>query len=329
MDRPILAIVIPCYNEEAVLPKTVPLFAAKIVALISAGRIDERSFVLLSNDGSRDDTWNQIAHFASRDPQHIRGISLSRNRGHQNALLAGLMEVKDVADVAVSADCDGQDDIDAIDRMLDEYEKGAEVVYACRDNRETDTWFKRTTAEFFYRLINWMGGEVVFNHADYRLATAAVLQGLSEFREVNLFLRGMFPLVGFKAARVYYRRQERLAGGTHYPFLKMLSFAIDGITSLSVKPIRLITLFGGLVSFVAFLMIVWSLVSYFCGRSVPGWTSSVLCVCLFGGIQLLSLGVIGEYVGKIYLEAKHRPRFIIRDRTHKRRRGCYVRIVGL
>ena len=199
--------------------------------------------------------------------------------------------------------------------LLDEYEKGAEVVYACRDNRETDTWFKRTTAEFFYRLINWMGGEVVFNHADYRLATAAVLQGLSEFREVNLFLRGMFPLVGFKAAKVYYRRQERLAGGSHYPFLKMLSFAIDGITSLSVKPIRLITLFGGLVSFVAFLMIVWSLVSYFCGRSVPGWTSSVLCVCLFGGIQLLSLGVIGEYVGKIYLETKQRPRWIVSART--------------
>lgn len=311
---PILAIVVPCYNEEAALPQMAPLFAAKIESLAASRRIDNNSFVLFVNDGSQDETWAVIQRLAF-DNRCVRGISLSRNRGHQNALLAGLMEVKDVVDIAVSADCDGQDDINAIDQMLEKYEEGAEVVYACRDNRDTDTWFKRTTAEFFYRLVSCLGGEVVFNHADYRLASSRVLQALAEYTEVNLFLRGMFPLVGFKSAKVYYRRNERVAGESHYPFLKMLGFAVDGITSLSVKPIRIITLLGGGGMLCASIMIVWMLISYLAGQTIPGWASNVLCVCLLGGIQLFSLGVIGEYVGKIYLECKRRPRFIISEKV--------------
>lgn len=314
MKVPRLSVVIPCYNESAVLPNTAPLFAAKLNDLKRQGLIADDSFILFVNDGSRDETWHIIKGLNEANPI-FKGISLSRNRGHQNALLAGLMEAKEVADVVISADCDGQDDIDAMDRMLEEYRKGAEVVYACRDNRESDTWFKRTTAELFYKLINWFGGEVVFNHADYRLATSRVLNEFEKFGEVNLFLRGLFPLVGFPSAKVYYARKERVAGESHYPFSKMLGFAVDGITSLSIKPLRMITLFGALVSFLAFLMLVWVMVSYLRDSVVPSWSSSVICVCLLGGIQLLSLGVIGEYVGKIYLESKRRPRYVIGDRT--------------
>ena len=309
-----LAIVIPCYNEAAVLPQMAPVFREKLRGLVNSGKVSERSYILFVNDGSRDDTWEILKSLHAKD-SGFHGVCLSRNRGHQNALLAGLMEAKETADIVISADCDGQDDVNAMDAMVDAYREGNEIVYACRNSRETDTWFKRTTAEFFYRLISWMGGEVVFNHADYRLASAKVLKAFAEFGEVNLFLRGMFPLVGFRSTKVFYSRKLRTAGESHYPFLKMLSFAVDGITSLSVKPIRLITLFGGLVSFVAFAMIVWSFISYLRGVTVPGWTSSVLCVCLFGGIQLLSLGVIGEYIGKIYLETKHRPRYVISDRV--------------
>lgn len=314
MKLPRLSVVIPCYNESAVLPNTAPLFAAKLNDLKRQEVIADDSFILFVNDGWRDETWHIIKELNGANSV-FRGISLSRNRGHQNALLAGLMEAKEVTDVVISADCDGQDDIDAMDRMLEEYRKGAEVVYACRDNRESDTWFKRTTAELFYKLINWFGGEVVFNHADYRLATSRVLNEFEKFGEVNLFLRGLFPLVGFPSAKVYYARKERVAGESHYPFSKMLGFAVDGITSLSIKPLRMITLFGALVSFLAFLMLVWVIVSYLRDSVVPGWSSSVICVCLLGGIQLLSLGVIGEYVGKIYLESKRRPRYVIGDRT--------------
>ena len=321
MDRPILAIVIPCYNEEAVLPKTVPLFAAKIAALISAGRIDGRSFVLLSNDGSRDDTWNQITHFASGDPQHIRGISLSRNRGHQNAVLAGLMEAKAECDITISIDCDGQDDISAMVDMVKAYLDGCEVVYGVRSNRSSDTFFKRFTAQSFYKFLNLMGAEVVYNHADYRLISSKVLDEFENFKEVNLFLRGMIPLVGFKNTSVYYERRERIAGESHYPLRKMLALAFDGITSLSVKPLHLITGLGVFVSILSFIGVIWAVITELSGKTITGWASTVSIICFISGIQLICLGVIGEYIGKIYMEVKNRPRYIISERTSELERN--------
>lgn len=311
---PLLYIVIPCYNEEKVLPVTAPLFLGKLHELIAAGKIRQESKVLFVNDGSKDSTWQLIRGF-SREDTHFAGISLSRNRGHQNALLAGLMEARDKCDITISIDCDGQDDLNAMNAMVEEYLQGAEVVYGVRSKRETDTFFKRTTAEGFYRLLKWMGAEVVFNHADYRLVSARVLREFSDFKEVNIYLRGMFPLVGFKSTSVYYERHERMAGESHYPLRKMLALAFDGITSLSVKPIRMITGLGIGISFVAFLLILYALISYFRGDVVSGWASSLIATCFLGGIQLISLGVIGEYVGKIYMETKRRPRFIIAERT--------------
>lgn len=311
---PLLYIVIPCYNEEKVLPVTAPLFLGKLHELIAAGKIRQESKVLFVNDGSKDSTWQLIRGF-SREDTHFAGISLSRNRGHQNALLAGLMEARDKCDITISIDCDGQDDLNAMNAMVEEYLQGAEVVYGVRSKRETDTFFKRTTAEGFYRLLKWMGAEVVFNHADYRLVSARVLREFSDFKEVNIYLRGMFPLVGFKSTSVYYERHERMAGESHYPLRKMLVLAFDGITSLSVKPIRMITGLGIGISFVAFLLILYALISYFRGDVVSGWASSLIATCFLGGIQLISLGVIGEYVGKIYMETKRRPRFIIAERT--------------
>ena len=311
---PLLYIVIPCYNEEKVLPVTAPLFLGKLRELIAAGKIRQESKVLFVNDGSKDSTWQLIRGF-SREDTHFAGISLSRNRGHQNALLAGLMEARDKCDITISIDCDGQDDLNAMNAMVEEYLQGAEVVYGVRSKRETDTFFKRTTAEGFYRLLKWMGAEVVFNHADYRLVSARVLREFSDFKEVNIYLRGMFPLVGFKSTSVYYERHERMAGESHYPLRKMLALAFDGITSLSVKPIRMITGLGIGISFVAFLLILYALISYFRGDVVSGWASSLIATCFLGGIQLISLGVIGEYVGKIYMETKRRPRFIIAERT--------------
>ena len=311
---PLLYIVIPCYNEEKVLPVTAPLFLGKLHELIAAGKIRQESKVLFVNDGSKDSTWQLIRGF-SREDTHFAGISLSRNRGHHNALLAGLMEAKDKCDITISIDCDGQDDLNAMNAMVEEYLQGAEVVYGVRSKRETDTFFKRTTAEGFYRLLKWMGAEVVFNHADYRLVSARVLREFSDFKEVNIYLRGMFPLVGFKSTSVYYERHERMAGESHYPLRKMLALAFDGITSLSVKPIRMITGLGIGISFVAFLLILYALISYFRGDVVSGWASSLIATCFLGGIQLISLGVIGEYVGKIYMETKRRPRFIIAERT--------------
>ena len=320
MDRrnqsnpPKLAIVIPCYNEEKVLPLSSKDFLAKLEELIKAGKVSDESFILFSNDGSKDSTWELIKGLSRENPR-FRGVSLSRNRGHQNALLAGLCEARKDADIIISCDCDGQDDIGAMGEMVEKYSEGAEIVYGVRKRRELDTWFKRSTAEFFYRLMNWLGAEVVFNHADYRLTSARVLEEFEKFGEVNLFLRGMFPLVGFKSDIVYYDRKERVAGESHYPFFKMLGFAMDGITSLSVKPIRMIAAFGFLTAVLGFAMIVWCLISYFTGRVVPGWASNVMTSCLIGGAQLISIGVIGEYIGKIYLETKKRPRYIIEDKT--------------
>ena len=317
MKTPRLYIVIPCYNEEAVLPITAPLFRDKLLSLSSQGKISPDSRVLFVNDGSKDSTWNLICQLAKED-EHYMGICLSRNRGHQNALLAGLMEAKDKCDITISIDCDGQDDINAMDEMVGEYLSGAEIVYGVRSKRETDTFFKRFTAESFYKLMKWMGADTVFNHADYRLVSSRALKEFSNFKEVNIFLRGMFPLVGFKSTCVYYERHERIAGESHYPLKKMLALAFDGITSLSIRPIRLITGLGVFISLVAFALIVYALVSYFTGNVVSGWASSLIVTCFLGGIQLISLGVIGEYVGKIYMETKARPRFIISERTEEK-----------
>lgn len=316
MSKPILWIVIPCYNEEQVLPITAPLFLKKINDLAAAGLISEKSRVLFVNDGSRDATWSLIQKFASED-EHFIGISQSRNRGHQNAVLAGLMEAlhSGSCDITISIDCDGQDDIDAMDGMVDAYHAGFEVVYGVRSNRDSDTFFKRFTAQSFYKLMNKMGAEVVYNHADYRLISSRVLQEFSKFGEVNLFLRGMVPLVGFPSTTVEYVRHERLAGESHYPLSKMLSLAMDGITSLSVKPLRMITGFGVLVALVSFIGVIWALVSALLGRTVSGWASTTCIICFVSGVQLTSLGIIGEYLGKTYMETKHRPRYIISRRT--------------
>lgn len=315
---PSLYIVIPCYNEEEVLLITSKLFLEKIHQLVSAGKITDDSRVLFVNDGSKDRTWEIIQELAAEDKHYI-GICQSRNRGHQNAVLAGLMEAKDRCDITISIDCDGQDDINAMDDMVEEYLNGCEVVYGVRSKRETDTFFKRFTAEGFYKLLNWMGAEVVYNHADYRLISSRVLQEFQNFKEVNIFLRGMIPLVGFKSTSVYYERAERIAGESHYPLKKMLALAFDGITSLSVKPIRMITSFGLLVAVLSFIGILWAVVATFLGHTVAGWSSMICIVCFIGGIQMLCLGVIGEYIGKIYLETKHRPRYIISERTYDKK----------
>ena len=312
---PKLIIVIPCYNEEKVLPVTSPLFREELELLIDKGKVSPDSRILLVNDGSTDATWDIIRELSEKCPL-FEGIAQSRNRGHQSSLLAGLMEALDRCDVTISIDCDGQDDITAMEAMVDEYLGGAEIVYGVRDKRETDTFFKRFTAESFYRLLSGMGAEIVFNHADYRLVSAKVLREFSDFKEVNIFLRGMFPLVGFKSTCVYYRRSERMAGESHYPLSKMLGLALDGITSLSIKPIRLITDMGIIVALLSFIGVIWSVVQHFAHHSIVGWASTVSIICFIGGIQLISLGVLGEYIGKIYLETKQRPRYIIEKRTY-------------
>ncbi len=311
---PILYIVIPCYNEEEVLPITCKLFLEKIEELIQLGMVDKKSRILFVNDGSKDKTWEIICALANENEKFI-GISQSRNRGHQNAVLAGLMEAKDLCDITISIDCDGQDDINAMNQMVEEYQKGCEVVYGIRSKRDTDTFFKRFTAEGFYKIMNWMGAEVVFNHADYRLISSRVLEEFAGFKEVNIFLRGMIPLVGFKSTGVYYERHERIAGESHYPLKKMLSLAFDGITSLSIKPIRIIASLGIIISLISFIGVIWSIVVQLLGKSVVGWASMTSIICFIGGVQLICLGVLGEYIGKIYLEVKARPRYIISDRT--------------
>ena len=282
MKQPNLYIIIPCYNEEQVLPITCSMFLNKLNALISAEKVSPQSRIMFVNDGSRDNSWNIICQLAKQD-EHYIGISQSRNRGHQNAVLAGLMEAKDMCDITISIDCDGQDDINAMDAMVDAYLKGNEIVYGVRSKRDTDTFFKRFTAEGFYKLLNWMGAEVVFNHADYRLISSRVLQELAKFKEVNIFLRGMVPLVGFKSTSVYYERHERIAGKSHYPLKKMLALAFDGITSLSIKPIRMITGLGVLIAFLSFLGVIWSIVMWCTGHTVSGWASMISIVCFIGG----------------------------------------------
>lgn len=314
MKKPILYIVIPCYNEETVLPITCKMFLDKINELIEKNRIASDSKIMFVNDGSKDKTWEIITELSKKDSHYI-GICQSRNRGHQNAVLAGLMEAKDVCDITISIDCDGQDDINAMDQMVEEYWNGCEIVYGVRSKRDTDTWFKRTTAESFYKVLNHMGVETVYNHADYRLVSSRVLKEFANFKEVNLFLRGMFPLVGFKSTYVYYERHERIAGESHYPLSKMLGLAFDGITSLSIKPIRMITALGMLVSVLSFVGVVWSVVIGLMGKGIAGWASLLSAICFIGGIQLLSLGVLGEYIGKIYMEVKALPRYIISERV--------------
>ena len=307
---PKLMVVIPCYNEEEVLPETSKRLVKKMAELEQKGLITPDSKVLLVNDGSRDRTWEMICDLHKQNPL-FEGVKLSRNRGHQNALLAGLMTARGRCDVSISMDADLQDDMDAMDRFLEKYEEGCEIVYGVRNKRETDTFFKRETALMFYRLMKALGVDITFNHADYRLMSNRALEALSQFGEVNLFLRGLAPLVGFQSDVVYYDRSERFAGESKYPFKKMLAFAIDGITSFSVKPLRLITTVGLVIFVVSLFMLLYALVSWITGNTVTGWTSTLASIWMIGGIQLLCLGVIGEYVGKIYNESKSRPRFII------------------
>ena len=314
-EKPVLYIVVPCYNEEKVLPITNKMFEDKIEELIKNNKINTKSKVLFVNDGSKDLTWNIIKDLSEKS-KYIEGISLSRNRGHQNALLAGLMEAKELCDISISIDCDGQDDINAMNEMVDKYLEGYDVVYGARSKRETDTFFKKFTAESYYKVLNTMGAEVVYNHADYRLLSSKVLNELNDFKEVNLFLRGLIPLVGFKSTVVYYERKERIAGESHYSLSKMITFAVDGITSLSIKPIRIITSFGIIVALLSFIGVIYSLIKYFSGATVQGWTSMTCIICFVSGIQLISLGVIGEYVGKTYLETKQRPRYIVSEKTY-------------
>ncbi len=314
--KPILYMVIPCYNEEKVLPITAPLFLEQLELMQEKNLISQESKIMFVNDGSKDTTWEIIKNLASENKSFV-GISQSRNRGHQNAVLAGLMEAKDKCDITISIDCDGQDDISVMTQMVEEYLSGSEVVYGVRSSRKTDTFFKRATAEGFYKFLNAMGAEVVFNHADYRLISSRVLKEFANFREVNLFLRGMIPLVGFKSSSVYYERKERFAGETHYPLSKMLALAIDGITSLSVKPLRLISTLGIIMSAGSVIGLIWAIVAKFVGITEAGWASIVAAICLLSSVQLICIGIIGEYIGKIYMEVKNRPRYIISERTEE------------
>lgn len=312
--KPVLYIVIPCYNEQEVLPITAPLFRNQLTSMIDKQKISPESRILFVNDGSKDNTWNIICALAKQDPV-FQGISQSRNRGHQNAVLAGLMEAMHQCDITITIDCDGQDDITVMEDMVDAYAAGHDIVYGARAQRTTDTFFKRFTAQAFYKLLKVMGVDVVYNHADYRLVSRRALEAFAEFEEVNLFLRGMFPLVGFKSTVVFYDRSERMAGESHYPLRKMLALAIDGITSLSIKPIRFISFLGFLVAILSAVGVIWSILQFLLGSTVSGWASTVCIVCFISGVQLLCLGVVGEYIGKIYTEVKRRPRYIISDRT--------------
>ena len=316
MENPVLYIVIPCYNEQEVLPITAPMFLNKLHELAEKKLVSENSRIMFVNDGSSDGTWDIIRALAASD-EHYIGISQSRNRGHQNAVLAGLMEAKDSCDISISIDCDGQDDINAMDDMVRAYLDDCDIVYGVRNDRETDSFFKRTTAQGFYRFLSAMGAEIVYNHADYRLISARALHELAKFKEVNLFLRGMVPLVGFKSTSVEYKRAERIAGKSKYPLRKMLALAGDGITSLSIKPLRLIMSFGVIVALLSFVGVIWAIVAALAGRAVAGWASMTCIICFVSGVQLICMGIIGEYIGKIYMETKQRPRYIISERTWK------------
>lgn len=305
-----LYLAVPCYNEEEVLYDTTEKLLAKFGQLLSQGKISGDSRIMYIDDGSKDRTWEIICELHDKN-RLVSGAKLSRNRGHQNALYGGLMTAKDHADCVISLDADLQDDIDAIDKMLEKYEEGCDIVYGVRSKRETDSFFKRFTAEGFYKILKFMGAEVVFNHADYRLMSKRALEEFAQFKEVNLFLRGIVPMVGFKTATVTYERKERLAGESKYPLKKMLSLAWQGITSLSVKPIKFVTGLGAVVFGISIIILLWSLISHAVGSTVSGWTSLVVSVWALGGLQLLAIGIIGEYIGKVYLETKQRPRYII------------------
>lgn len=310
-----LYLVIPCYNEEEVLPETSRQLLEIMEDLIRKGKISSRSRIVFVNDGSRDKTWQMITELHETNRMY-QGVCLSRNRGHQNALLAGLMTVKEHCDMAISLDADLQDDVAAIEAMVDKYHEGCEIVYGVRNSRDTDTFFKRFTAEGYYKLMNLLGADIVFNHADYRLMSRRALDGLEEFEEANMFLRGVVPMIGYKSDKVYYARKERFAGESKYPLKKMLAFAWEGITSLSTKPIKLITLLGVGSFLMSIILMIYSLVRYFTGETIKGWASIMISLWVIGGLILLSLGIIGEYIGKIYLETKGRPRFIVEHYLH-------------
>lgn len=310
--KPVLYLVVPCYNEQAVLPVTAKVFINKISQLSKDGIVSNESKIMFVDDGSRDNTYNIVCDLAKED-ERVCAVKLSRNCGHQKALLAGLMEAKDKCDITVSLDCDGQDDVNAIDSMIKCYLDGCDIVYAVRRNRESDSAFKRTSAQLFYKFLKTMGAETVYNHADYRLLSKKAIEALSQYKEVNLYLRGMVSLVGFKSTCVYYDRLPRVAGESKYPLGKMISLALEGLTSFTVKPIRIITTVGFLIAIISFIGIIWSVIARLIGNTVSGWASTVAIICFLGGIQILSIGVIGEYIGKIYLETKHRPRYIIEE----------------
>ena len=307
-----LYLVIPCYNEEEVLPETSKQLRAKMETLMAAGKISKESRIVFVNDGSKDRTWEIIESLHKENPL-FQGIKLSRNKGHQNALLAGLMTVKEHCDMAISMDADLQDDIDAIDGMLEKYAEGCDIVYGVRNARDTDTAFKRKTAEGYYKVMGLLGADIVYNHADYRLMSKRALDGLEQFKEVNLFLRGVVPMIGYKSDKVYYARKERFAGESKYPLKKMLAFAWEGLTSLSVKPIRMIMTLGSVIFLVSIAMLIYSLVRHARGATLVGWTSTVVSIWAIGGLQLLAIGIIGEYIGKVYLETKQRPKFIVEE----------------
>lgn len=312
VKKNILYLVIPCYNEEEVLPITTKKLTEKLDNMIKDKLVSKESRIMYVNDGSKDRTWELIGQF-NKTNKYVIGVNLSRNRGHQNALLAGLMTAKEYADIVVSMDADLQDDIDVVDKMVIEYNNGCDIVYGVRSARKTDTWFKKTTAEGFYKFMALLGVEIVYNHADYRLMSKRALNELENFKEVNLFLRGIIPLLGFKTAKVEYERKERFAGESKYPLKKMLNFALDGILSFSIKPIRIITSAGFIVSFLSFLFLIYVIIGHFVSDNVTGWTTIVALICFFGSFQVLCIGIIGEYIGKIYNETKHRPRYIIED----------------
>ena len=307
-----LYLVIPCYNEEEVLPETSKQLRAKMETLMAAGKISKESRIVFVNDGSKDRTWEIIESLHKENPL-FQGIKLSRNKGHQNALLAGLMTVKEHCDMAISMDADLQDDIDAIDGMLEKYAEGCDIVYGVRNARDTDTAFKRKTAEGYNKVMRLLGADIVYNHADYRLMSKRALDGLEQFKEVNLFLRGVVPMIGYKSDKVYYARKERFAGESKYPLKKMLAFAWEGLTSLSVKPIRMIMTLGSAIFLVSIAMLIYSLVRHAMGATMVGWTSTVVSIWAIGGLQLLAIGIIGEYIGKVYLETKQRPKFIVEE----------------
>lgn len=311
-----LYIVIPCYNEEEMLPITYKALKSKMESLIKSKKISKESKVVFVNDGSKDKTWDIIVDLHKKDKM-INGINLSRNKGHQNALLAGLLTIKNECDIAISMDADLQDDINAIDKFIDEYNHGSEIVYGVRNSRKKDSWFKRVTAEGFYKFMKSMGVEIVFNHADYRLMSKRILNDLESFKEVNLFLRGIFPLIGYRTSIVEYERKERVAGKSKYPLKKMLSFAFEGITSFSVKPLSLVLNLGLTIMVISIIIMIYSLIVKLLGHTVAGWTFIVISIWFLGGLQMLALGIVGKYIGKIYSEVKARPRFIIQEYLNK------------